>query len=380
MTHPAYPAARAAAAKVQPHFLRHVAAPELPAGRISATVPDTRTIEALIDAAFWASLRREEGYTPTISLAYVAPEQVKWPLRFERPLPLAPQPLTRLGPAVERPGIHLGVWPNGDQLLVWGATRSLPAFCLVLEVITPGLLVVKHSRADESGKFVNVAVLQGDEVKIVDQKAAALPDCPDLLTSLLGFDTQFATGESVNVLIQLAVSMRAHGRGGSLLVVPAGSQDWQESVVQPVMYSVVPAFSALAELMQEGQNGERRTRRWQDALRRSVDGIAGLTAVDGATIINNLYEVLGFGAKIVRRRGSEPATQVILTEPIEGTAAEVTEPAQLGGTRHLSAVQFAHDQRDSVGLVASQDGRFTVFAWSPCEGMVHAHRIESLLL
>ena len=55
-------------------------------------------------------------------------------------------------------------------------------------------------------------------------------------------------------------------------------------------------------------------------------------------------------------------------------------PSQLGGTRHLSAAQFVHDQRDAVALVASQDGRFTVFAWSPCEDMVHAHRVEALLL
>jgi hypothetical protein len=71
---------------------------------------------------------------------------------------------------------------------------------------------------------------------------------------------------------------------------------------------------------------------------------------------------------------------VIVTEPIEGTAAAVAEPGQLGGTRHLSAAQFAHDQRDAIALVASQDGRFTVFGWSPCEEMVHAHRIETLLL
>ena len=37
-------------------------------------------------------------------------------------------------------------------------------------------------------------------------------------------------------------------------------------------------------------------------------------------------------------------------------------------------------QRDSVALVASQDGHFAVFAWSPCEQMVHAHRVEALLL
>jgi len=34
----------------------------------------------------------------------------------------------------------------------------------------------------------------------------------------------------------------------------------------------------------------------------------------------------------------------------------------------------------ALALVASQDGGFTVMAWSPCEGMVHAHRVETLLL
>jgi len=33
-----------------------------------------------------------------------------------------------------------------------------------------------------------------------------------------------------------------------------------------------------------------------------------------------------------------------------------------------------------VALVASQDGRFTIFEWSACEAMVHAHRVEVLLL
>jgi hypothetical protein len=70
----------------------------------------------------------------------------------------------------------------------------------------------------------------------------------------------------------------------------------------------------------------------------------------------------------------------VLTEPIVGGVASIVQPAQLGGTRHLSAAQFIQDQRDAVALVASQDGRFTVFAWSPCEEMVHAHRVETLLL
>ena len=365
----AYPSARAAADPIREHFARH--------GALNGTAPETDEIETIIEAAFWASLRREEGFLPRISLALVPPDAVKWPLMFERRLPLAAQALTKLAAAVERPGIHLGVWREGDEYFVWGATRKLPSYCLVLEVVAPGLLVVKHSRGGEE-KFVNVAVLQGDEVKIIDEQAARLPDCPDLLTSLLGFDTQHASSESLSVLIHLAVSMRAHGRGGSLLVVPAGSDKWRESVVHPLAYALSPPFSALAEVMQH--RSESPDRGWMEALRRAVDGVAGLTAVDGATVMTDKYEVLAFGVKITRRPGSPQVTDVMLTEPIEGAKPDVIEQGHLGGTRHLSAAQFVRDQRDTIALVASQDGRFTVFAWSPCENMVHAHRIEALLL
>ena len=124
----------------------------------------------------------------------------------------------------------------------------------------------------------------------------------------------------------------------------------------------------------------RGEQEWQEAFRQAVDVIGGLTAVDGAALMTEQYELLAFGAKIVRRDGGGQVEQVIVTEPVIGDTASVVHPVQLGGTRHMSAAQFVQDQRDAVALVASQDGRFTVFAWSPCEEMVHAHRVETLLL
>ena len=380
MAKPTYPAARLAAPRICAHFERHVPGPA--GDRAGHMEPDPAAIETLIEAAFWASLRREEGFVPRISLALVASGAVPSPLAFERRLPLAAQPLTRLSPSVERPGIHLGVWrEDGGQFSVWGATRNLPPYCLVIEVVAPGLLVVKQSREDAE-KFINLAVLQGDEIKIVDGQSPSLQDCPQLLTSLMGFETQHGWANSMSVLIQLAVSMRAHGRGGSLLVVPAARDEWRESAAQPMHYALAPKFSVLAELMRMPTfgDGDARDRHWSDSLRRAIDGIAGLTAVDGATVMTNAYEVLAFGVKIVRRPHLAQVADVILTEPIEGSRAEVVDPGQLGGTRHLSAAQFVHDQHDALALVASQDGRFTVFAWSPCEEKVHAHRIDSLLL
>src|SRR5262245_50238059 len=162
---------------------------------------------------------------------------------FDRMLPLTPPVLSRLSPAVERPGIHLGVWPDQGELRIWGTTRAVPPLCFVLEVVEPGLLVVKYRRSQEQGKYVNVVVLKGDQIKFVDERGTGLKDCPALLTQMLSFGSHASADDEVNVLVQLAVSMRVHGRGGSLLVVPQGSGSWRDSILNPVPYLVSPPYS-----------------------------------------------------------------------------------------------------------------------------------------
>ena len=379
---PTYQAARNVAAPVANHFARQLTAARERGEDQLAPEPDQATIAAIIDTTFWASLLREEGNSPKISLAFVPPEEVDHPIVFERRLALTPNYLTKLGPAVERPEIHLGVWSDDRELYVWGATRTVPSYCFVLEVIEPGLLVIKHRRSDGFGKFANVAVLKGDRVKVIDENGTSLPDCPDLLTSLLAFTSPSSWNEgqeSVNVLVQLAASMRAHGHGGLLLVIPAGSERWRESIVHPILYAVDPPYRGLTDLMEQDVD-EQNERLWQAAMRRAVDTVAGLTAVDGATVISDKYELLAFGGKIRRATHSTPVEEIITTEPIIGNRPVVVHPGLSGGTRHLSAAQFVYDVRDAMALVASQDGRFTIYAWSPCENMVHAHRVDTLLL
>lgn len=377
MSAPAYSAAAAAARVVRTFFARH--APPAGAAAASWGTPDADTTAALVDAAFWASLLREEGRSPRISLALVPPDHTGQPMVFERPLPLDPDRLARLAPAVERPGVHLGVWDFGEGLRVWGAARTLPDHCLVLEVVEPGLVVIKYRRGSDTGKFGNIAVLRGDQVREVDERSARLPDAPALLAALLGYDeVPLSWADARNELVQLAVSMRGHGRGGLLLVVPSGTDTWRESIVQPVSYAISPPFSRLAELLRLPP-AERGRAGGVDGVRRLVDAIAGLTAVDGAAVMTDRYEVLAFGAKIGRREGHGAVECVSVTEPVVDDVPSQVAPSQLGGTRHLSAAQFVHDQPDALALVASQDGRFTVFAWSPSEMMVHAHRIEVLL-
>ncbi len=375
---PGYPAARIVAPTVVEHLEAHLALARERGVTHFAPQPDTRVVEAVINTSFWASLRREEGHWPRISLAFLPPEEAGSAMVLDRWLPLNPRDLARLAPAVEGPGTHLGVWMDGDALKVWGTTRLVPTLCFVLEVAEPGLLVVKYRRGDEFDKYGTIAVLEGERIKVVDEEGGSLPDCPTLLTALLGFEAAAPAVGPTNVLTQLAVSMRAHGRGGSLLVVPSDGDGWHGSAARPIPYSVTP-YADLSGLLASPVE-ERALPAWRESFRRSVDAVARLTAVDGATVLNERYELLAFGMKIVRKPGSARVERVSVTEPVVGNTPTTVDPSRLGGTRHLSAVQFVHDQRDALALVASQDGRFTVFAWSPCENMVHGHRVDTLLM
>jgi hypothetical protein len=379
LSEPTYIAARMVASTIEEHFAQHLAEARSVGAKHLAAEPKAPIIEAIIDVAFWASLRKEEGRSPKISISLLPPDKASSPLIFGKRLRLTPNSLTKLAPAVESPGIHLGVWFENDELYVWGTTMLIPGICFVLEVVEPGLLVIKHSRIDGFGKFVNIAILKGDQIKIVDEQNTALNHCPALVNSLLGMPLPVFLNESINILVELAASMRVHGRGGLVLIVPNGSTEWQKSIIHPITYPVIPAFDGITKLIQQ-DHGERATTTWQEGLRRAIDIVGGFTAVDGATIINRNYELIAFGTKIARSEMSAPVDQIVTTEPVLDAVAEYIHPGQNGGTRHLAAAQFVYDQRDAIALVASQDGHFTIFAWSKQMQMVHAHRIDILLL
>ena len=224
--------------------------------------PRRATSKRIIDAAFWASLRREEGYDPEDLARLPAPRTHRRTadvraahLRSGRPRSPSSRRRSSVPASISACGAK-------DGALASGARRATSrTYCFVVEVVEPGLLVVKHRRSD-AGKFVNVLVLEGDQIKIVDERAstlARLPAAADVAPRIPG--RRARTTDDVNVLVQLAVSMRAHGRGGSLLVVPTGQRRWRESIVEPAGYAISPPFPELALLMREPA-AVRHERQW----------------------------------------------------------------------------------------------------------------------
>ena len=160
MSGPSYSVAASVAGRIREHLRVHRES-ELDTADLpdAAPLPDLDVITAMIDAAFWTSLRREEGTLPKISLALVPPTAGVQPLLFAHAIPLDAATLAKLAPAVERSGIHLGAWPVDGRLMVWGTARLLPPLSFIVETVAPGLLVIKHRPWAHAAKFVNFNVI-----------------------------------------------------------------------------------------------------------------------------------------------------------------------------------------------------------------------------
>src|SRR5689334_4925405 len=78
MAGPSYPAARVVAERL----VARIAASKAAFKNSATPKPDAATIEEIITTAFWASLRREEGHAPRISIAFLPPEQSIRPVQF----------------------------------------------------------------------------------------------------------------------------------------------------------------------------------------------------------------------------------------------------------------------------------------------------------
>lgn len=377
ISEPTYLAAKMVSSEIKEHFGKQYESSKQDHEHVSL-IPETYVIEAIIDTAFWASLRHEEGYVPKISVAYLPPKEGEHNLILRYPHRLTPHHLVKLSPAVIEAGIHLGIWHDGDDLCIWGTTHNVPPSCFVLEVIEAGLLVIKQRHETAGSKYINLAVLQGNTIKMVDEQWGN-NKYPEILSSLLGLPIPAFRGESVNILVELALAMRRHGRGALLLIVPSDSSKWLTSVLQPINYQLNPAYALLpkaGEIEEESSAFDG----YEAKLYRAINSIGGFSAIDGATVMTSDHKLLAFGAKVARSNEGFPVTRVLFSEPVKNGSSEVLDITKIGGTRHLAAAQFVHDQRDAMAMVASQDGLFTVFAWSEEVDIVHAHRIDTLLL
>lgn len=350
----------------------------------------------IAETAYWTSYGREEDHSVTVSLVYCEPEQGPEVFRFDGPIPLSARTLLKLAPAVESPRADICVWPDGQgRLGVWGFRASKADAVntdLWVQLLGPGRVLFTYEGRTEGALIATRAVFV-DPLSLLELLR------PRLFNSISSVDLRPELGLRYPALLRLARQMRSHGRGGTVLVVPEG-EAWRTSIKHPIQYAGGTSFltpelptpvpqqlvplegeQALSDYLRDVLSNSRTSgNSWLEPLYEQCDRIARLTAVDGALVMTPDRFVKCFGAKIQAVTTIPGSFPIRTAEPIEGHGWKTETLADLGGTRHQSAVQFVRDQPDSFAIVASQDGNVTFLTKDACSDEVVAVRQAELAL
>lgn len=328
-------------------------------------------IRRLLEVSFWASLLKEEGRHHQFTLEYSSPSEPNFDnlLVFHQPLPFDAPTIAKLAPALESKA-NIGVWETkqkdgksrSPELAIWGCVPPLLCSPLLLKAIEPGQIILSISDCFK-------ARITGQTVEFVDEfKFRQLSDI-FARARRPREENLLVQGHRSSDLVEIALAIRAHGHGGILLIVPNNGATWRHSINMKLLRFAGQPYQEAKRILERRDMAVRQLSgldlNLHDRVRQSLELIGRLTAVDGATLVNYDLDVLGFGAKIKPAKDEEEPDRVFISTPFEGRKAECKRISETGwGMRHKSAAQFIFDQRDgAIAIVASQDGRLSVFTW-----------------
>ncbi len=331
-------------------------------------------LATLIDFAYWASQTIEEGNQIKMSLVFKEREFSANIFRFDHPLPLTSTNLVKLGSALESAFSDICICADEDgRLKIWGLRMKSPSHLtaeLWLQVLGPGnILIICNGRG--------IAALIGNQAVFIDSSSFFAAIASKIFSNSKNIQLTALNFYRFNSLLYIAQAMRAHERGGTLLVVPRDAL-WKKSIGHPVSYTgqgsfLEPKFTLdpssatftiqdLFNLFQEATatpNDSFRDGRSQ--IMDQCNRIGRLTAIDGALVMTYDRYIHCFGAKIQAVDALTGSDLVRVIRPVEGDQGIKTPFSELGGTRHYSAAQFAFDQPDAIAIVASQGGNVSFF-------------------
>jgi hypothetical protein len=334
-------------------------------------IPSQKLISQILDAAVWASFATDEGNSVTISIILSPVEDSYDTFIFDKPISFDVNHLVKLGAALENPRADISVWPDEEgKLVVWGfRTRSVKTLIpnLCVEAMAPGGVLITFG-----GK--SLAALSGNEAFFIDHSSLMRTIIPKFSSPKDNPKDKILYLMRYMSLLSISRQMRAHGRGGTLLVVPDDGE-WQRSIDTPVPYTGGAVFlesdydvtkkpslissvkNFFSTSSQSKTTAEREhLERLGHQLDQQCKHIARLTAVDGALVMSFDRFVYCFGAKITSAQNQTPLTNIRAYKLVEEDSGRTVNLMDLGGTRHQSAAHFANAQPGAVAIVVSQDG------------------------
>jgi sensor domain DACNV-containing protein len=330
-------------------------------------------------------------------------------LRFDTPRRFDEHEIRRLAPAAKFTRALIGVRGlEGGKFEIWGMLQSgprwlqsarggrplpspVPSDAVVVRAVGPGRIAIalgevilaelrggmlQTSTMDvfESSWLSSRFVRLRNELLVEHQKAMqgqrGLPLDPDVTRKI-----------SQQMVKRLIATMRDAHHGGTLLLVPRERAEglvtdggairlkyaFEDEEPRRRYRSLI--LSVMRELAVAGAELDPRPERvgWSQYRASTRPGIvsldeailemsqllAALGEVDGAVLLTDGFEVLGFGGEIV---GTLPVIRSVRKAlDLEGDAWELV-PIDHVGTRHRSAYRLCAQEPDAIAIVVSHDG------------------------
>lgn len=397
--------------------------------RLQQPLPEPPMLEYLLSTCYHASLMREEQRPVKFRVLVCAPHSLpseQGPPRslhrmvFRDPKRFDPYTLMRIAPAADYSRSLIGVTLDGHRKpVIWGIIQSgsrwlysmtggrgapppLPA-CLQILVSGPGRVEV-HKGSAFIGKLADGQV-SGETINVFNAawlRARFAPIRARLLELHNGARAQ--AGSSWAVLDEKVISMVAQHaakrlisvvknsqHGGTLILLP---QDIADEVVRKNRYISMKyrfideeprrRFSSLLLRMMNAlaascvhtcdgrvtqddysHSNSETIADLDESIFEVAYQVAAMAAVDGAVVLANGMEVVGFGGEI---SGDLPDVPLVAKACDTEGKERMMESTESVGTRHRSVYRLCNALHEAMGIVISQDGGVRFIRWS--EGMV----------
>jgi hypothetical protein len=386
---------------------------------LTVPLPVAADLATVLSVCYHATLLREEGRPVTFRLALSEPgefDDAAGPpsglhrLVFARPLPLDQHELRRLAPAAVFSQSLIGATSAGQG--IWGLIHSGPQWLQSVrggratEQAVPQVPIVAATGPGRLLVSVGPVVLaelrdgrlSGGEMDVFQagwmQRRLAAADhvqglayvgaLEDSAGPRPAIDAAFAAVLAGHVLRRVLATVRAAQHGGTLILIPrarvseflAGGRYVQVKYAfhdeEPRKRILTLMMAISRELAVEGADAS--TVGWQayetsrshhlvemdEALFEVAHLVADLTRVDGAVLLTDSLEVLGFGVEIA---GELPeVSRVARARDLDATAISWVRTDRVG-TRHRSAYRLCQAVRDALAMVVSQDGGLRFIRW-----------------
>jgi len=383
-------------------------------------LPAHDDLRCILDAAFFASLEREEGRplrfvlccTPDLGVIRDGFGEAVPIVPLASPRPLNVEAIRSLAPAVSPANAALlvrfknesgaapaceiaGILHTGENVSRARGGRAFyyrPApYALMIEVVDPGEVHVYQGGARiasvEAGRlhdliafsaleFLPISPLLASGEAALRPRIAVPEHEPERETS------DFQWSALLNTVLCIVNGVKAHEHGGTVLLTAADADSAlpvrtkfavnTESVLGERFIEFVNTRHVLAEARWRKNHApakapEASLAHLQNAafaaeedLVDAAGVVAGLTAVDGAVILTADLRVPGFGVEIVL-----DATKPVVAHEVIGYAqSPASWPVVDGesfGMRHRSALRFVGATERTAAFVVSQDGQVSLF-------------------